>query len=176
MATTMSQTCAWLTPPPCVDHPRRLWYVSHTHTSTARVHVLTPMPPLAPPLSSQSFDLQTISKSDLSFTSTFHAPVDRAEFVGGIVAWFDIEFSFCHKPVTFSTGPKAPYTHWKQTQFILWPGAGVPVSENGGVDGTIICAPLESDPRHLGITIQCACKGAHVGAGDTHVVKRFAME
>ena len=37
--------------------------------------------------------------------------------VHAFLGWFDISFSCCHKPINFSTGPHAKYTHWKQTVF-----------------------------------------------------------
>jgi protein arginine N-methyltransferase 1 len=32
---------------------------------------------------------------------------------------FDVDFSRCHIPTKFSTGPYSKYTHWKQTVFYL---------------------------------------------------------
>ena len=37
--------------------------------------------------------------------------------IHAFLGWFDISFSACHKPINFSTGPQAKYTHWKQTVF-----------------------------------------------------------
>jgi len=37
-------------------------------------------------------------------------PADVHAFLG----WFDCAFRSCHKPVSFSTGPHAKYTHWKR--------------------------------------------------------------
>lgn len=36
-----------------------------------------------------------------------------------LVAYFDIVFADCHKPIAFSTGPRSRSTHWKQTVFYL---------------------------------------------------------
>ena len=77
-----------------------------------------------------TFDLLKVKKSDLAFTAPFRlgvtrkdcpsrgasGPTDRAD-VHALLAWFDVSFSACHKPVSFSTGPHAKYTHWKQTVF-----------------------------------------------------------
>ena len=77
-----------------------------------------------------TFDLLKVKKSDLAFTAPFRlgvtrkdcpsggapGPADRAD-VHALLAWFDVSFSACHKPVSFSTGPHAKYTHWKQTVF-----------------------------------------------------------
>lgn len=62
-------------------------------------------------------DLYTCTTADLAFTSPFTLQVKRDDFVHALVAWFDIEFAACHKPIRFSTGPHTKYTHWKQTVF-----------------------------------------------------------
>lgn len=62
-------------------------------------------------------DLKTVKKEDLAFSSPFEITATRNDFVHAFLAWFDIEFSACHKPIKFSTGPFSRYTHWKQTVF-----------------------------------------------------------
>lgn len=42
--------------------------------------------------------------------------VDIHAFLG----WFDCSFDACHKPVKFSTGPHAKYTHWKVGHCTPW--------------------------------------------------------
>src|SRR5579875_3755184 len=66
-----------------------------------------------------SLDLYTVKPSDLAFTAPFHLSVRRNDFIHALIAWFDIEFTKCHKPIKFSTGPHTKYTHWKQTVFYL---------------------------------------------------------
>jgi len=66
-----------------------------------------------------NLDLNTCTVSDLSFVADFKLVATRDDFVHAIVAWFDIAFEACHKPVRFSTGPHAKYTHWKQTVFYI---------------------------------------------------------
>jgi len=66
-----------------------------------------------------NLDLNTCTVSDLSFVADFKLVATRDDFVHAIVAWFDIGFEACHKPVRFSTGPHAKYTHWKQTVFYI---------------------------------------------------------
>jgi protein arginine N-methyltransferase 1 len=58
------------------------------------------------PCQIKHIDIRTVKKEDLAFT---------ADYVHAFLAWFDIDFSCCFKPVKFSTGPHARYTHWKQT-------------------------------------------------------------
>ena len=41
------------------------------------------------------------------------------DYSKGLTTYFDVEFSQCHLPVTFSTGPFSPITHWRQTSFFL---------------------------------------------------------
>lgn len=64
-------------------------------------------------------DLYTITKEDLDFSSTFEITFNRQDFCHGITAFFDVQFSKCHKPTGFTTAPFADYTHWKQTVFYL---------------------------------------------------------
>lgn len=59
-------------------------------------------------------DLNTIKIEDLTFNAPFELTIDRNDFVHAFVVYFDIDFSACHKPTIFSTGPDADYTHWKQ--------------------------------------------------------------
>ena len=49
----------------------------------------------------------------------FKLTANRSDFVHAIVGYFDIEFGCCHKPIGFSTAPRARSTHWKQTVFYL---------------------------------------------------------
>lgn len=64
-------------------------------------------------------NLNTCTTSDLAFITDFKIAATRDDFIHALVAWFDIGFDACHKPVRFSTGPHAKYTHWKQTVFYL---------------------------------------------------------
>jgi hypothetical protein len=43
----------------------------------------------------------------------------RNDYVHALVGYFDTRFQGLHKPVSFSTGPAARTTHWKQTVFYL---------------------------------------------------------
>ena len=65
------------------------------------------------------FDVKTVTKEELDFDADFSVKVNRSDYCHALVAFFDITFSQCHKPVHFSTGPHAQYTHWKQTVFYL---------------------------------------------------------
>ena len=67
----------------------------------------------------QDIDLYTVKVEDLAFKSDFEIIMKRDDYVHGFVAWFDTWFNACHKPVFFSTGPHAKYTHWKQSLFLF---------------------------------------------------------
>ncbi|CCA78036.1 probable HMT1-hnRNP arginine N-methyltransferase [Serendipita indica DSM 11827] len=110
------------------------------------------------------FDLQTVKKEDLSFTAPFRLQVSRDDYIHAFLAWFDINFSACHKPVGFSTGPHATYTHWKQTVFYTID----PISVVKGdlVEGVLSCAPNERNNRDLDIVIEYELNGE--ATGGTH--------
>ncbi|KAH7133678.1 S-adenosyl-L-methionine-dependent methyltransferase [Dactylonectria macrodidyma] len=69
------------------------------------------------PASVLTLDLYTCTVADLAFSKSFHLDVKRDDFIHALVSWFDIDFTACHKPIRFSTGPHTKYTHWKQTVF-----------------------------------------------------------
>lgn len=104
-------------------------------------------------------DLLTCSKEDLSFSASFTLPARRNDYVHALVAYFDCAFTQLHKPLTFSTGPFAKYTHWKQTVFYLSETLTVCTGEE--VKGTISSAPNDRNPRDLDIHIDLAFEGKH---------------
>jgi type I protein arginine methyltransferase len=60
----------------------------------------------------KEIDIRTVEKSDLTFSVPFELRGTRNDYAHAFLAWFDISFDCCHKPVSFSTGPYAEYTHW----------------------------------------------------------------
>ncbi|CAF3547175.1 unnamed protein product [Fusarium graminearum] len=64
-----------------------------------------------------TLDLYTCTVADLAFQVPFKLSAKRDDFIHALVSWFDIDFTACHKPIRFSTGPHTKYTHWKQTVF-----------------------------------------------------------
>ena len=62
-------------------------------------------------------DLYTVRIEDLAFESSFKITAQRDDYIHAFISYFDIDFSACHKPIHFSTGPHAQYTHWKQVKF-----------------------------------------------------------
>lgn len=68
-------------------------------------------------------DIYTVKVEDLTFTSPFCLQVKRNDYVHALVAYFNIEFTRCHKRTGFSTSEGHV-------------GLG-----RGGKDGTEVCGP-----------------------------------
>ncbi|KAF2115856.1 S-adenosyl-L-methionine-dependent methyltransferase [Lophiotrema nucula] len=98
-----------------------------------------------------TLDLYTVQPKDLAFELPYSIPVRRNDFVHALIAWFDIEFSACHKPIRFSTGPHTKYTHWKQTVFYLQDV--LTVEEGEKITGVLTNKPSEKNHRDLDIKI-----------------------
>jgi protein arginine N-methyltransferase 1 len=105
-------------------------------------------------------DITKVQKSDLAFTAPFRLTAARNDFCHAIVAYFDIEFSKCHKPIHFSTGPRARYTHWKQTVFYL--EDVLSIRQNEVITGNLTCKPNQKNPRDLDITIDYEFNGSNM--------------
>jgi len=105
-------------------------------------------------------DISKVVKEDLTFTSQFKLTASRNDYIHAVVAYFDIEFSKCHKPVYFSTGPRARYTHWKQSVFYL--EDVLSINQNEVISGTLTCKPNVRNPRDLDISIQYDFVGEHM--------------
>lgn len=103
------------------------------------------------PASVLTLDLYTVTSDDLAFSSPFTLQVRRNDFVHALIAWFDIDFTACHKPIRFSTGPHTKYTHWKQTVFYLTDVLTCQESET--IQGTLSSRPNDSNKRDLDIEI-----------------------
>ncbi|TGO39813.1 hypothetical protein BHYA_0047g00170 [Botrytis hyacinthi] len=99
-----------------------------------------------------TLDLYTCTKEDLAFSSPFKLDVRRNDFIHALIAWFDIDFTACHKPIRFSTGPHTKYTHWKQTVFYL--REVLTVEQGEQIVGRLDNKPNEKNPRDLDVKIQ----------------------
>jgi len=64
-------------------------------------------------------DLNTLTLQDLDFISTYRVQFHHNTQVDGLLAWFEVNFSCCHKPLILSTSPKFSSTHWKQVIFYM---------------------------------------------------------
>ena len=98
-----------------------------------------------------TLDLYTVKPADLAFSMPFTLEVRRSDFIHALIAWFDIEFSACHKPIKFSTGPHTKYTHWKQTVFYLRDMLTVEQGEK--IRGVLENKPNDKNRRDLDIKI-----------------------
>ena len=96
-------------------------------------------------------DLYTVTKENLSFHASFSLPCRKADFIHALIAWFDIDFTACHKTISFSTGPHSKYTHWKQTVFYL--REVLTVEDGEYVKGVLSSRPNAKKPRDLDIVI-----------------------
>jgi type I protein arginine methyltransferase len=98
-----------------------------------------------------TLDLNTVTTADLAFRVPFSLRARRNDFIHALIAWFDIEFTACHKPIRFSTGPHTKYTHWKQTVFYLREVLTVEEGEN--LYGELENKPNARNKRDLDIKI-----------------------
>lgn len=57
----------------------------------------------------QEVDIYTVKVEDLTFTSPFCLQVKRNDYVHALVAYFNIEFTRCHKRTGFSTSEAGPW-------------------------------------------------------------------
>lgn len=105
----------------------------------------------------KTIDLLTVKKEELSFCAPFSLACTRKDYVHALLGWFDVAFRCSHKPLTFSTGPHAKYTHWKQTVFYL--GDGIAVDEGDELIGTIDVRPNKRNNRDLDIVIDYKVTG-----------------
>ncbi|KAM9591723.1 LOW QUALITY PROTEIN: protein arginine N-methyltransferase 1 [Morphnus guianensis] len=102
-------------------------------------------------------DIYTVKVEELTFTAPFCLQVKRNDYVHALVAYFNIEFTRCHKRTGFSTSPESPYTHWKQTVFYMEDYLTVKTGEE--IFGTITMKPNAKNNRDLDFTIDLDFKG-----------------
>ncbi|RUS33572.1 hypothetical protein BC938DRAFT_471061 [Jimgerdemannia flammicorona] len=122
------------------------------------------------PYAIKEIDIQTVQKADLSFRAPFTLTASRDDYIHAFIGWFDIGFTACHKPVRFSTGPHAKYTHWKQTVFYTPDTITIKAGET--VQGFLGCRPNKDNPRDLDIEIEYEFQGVN---GSAKEVCHFKM-
>jgi len=96
-------------------------------------------------------DIHTVKKEDLTFDAKWKLTTTRNDYLTAMVVWFDCGFTKIHKPIWLSTGPRAPYTHWRQTVFYLH--EQLTVEEDETIEGTISCKPNAANHRDLDFEI-----------------------
>lgn len=99
-----------------------------------------------------SFDIKTMKKEDAAFSTSFRIQISRKDYVHALVAYFDVLFNDCHKPIGFSTSPRARSTHWKQTVFYL--NDTLIVNPGDAIHVSLSSAPNASNPRDLDIDME----------------------
>jgi protein arginine N-methyltransferase 1 len=98
-----------------------------------------------------TLDLYTCTPADLAFSTPFTLDCRRDDFVHALIAWFDIDFTACHKSIRFSTGPHTKYTHWKQTVFYL--REVLTVQQGEQIRGVLENKPNDKNKRDLDVKI-----------------------
>ena len=106
-----------------------------------------------------SIDLATVTPGDLDFSAKFCLSAARNDYVHALVAYFDCTFSACHKPVSLSTSPRAPYTHWKQT--VLYLDEVLVINAGETLEGEIRVHRNEKNHRDVDIHLSVALDGEH---------------
>lgn len=116
------------------------------------VDTVEPTSIITEPVVFKSLDLKTLKKEDLSFNVPFSLSVTKDDYLHALVAYFDVTFGACHKPISFSTGPQYKYTHWKQTIFYFRKVLMVSKGEN--IKGEISVSPNIANSRNLDIELK----------------------
>jgi len=83
-----------------------------------------------------SFDIMTTHEDKLDFENPFTLTVQRDHTLDGFAIWFDAVFDLkCSHPVTLSTSPSTPETHWKQSLFYL--ATAVQIYDGDTIEGIL---------------------------------------
>jgi protein arginine N-methyltransferase 1 len=117
----------------------------------------------------RTIDLYTVTIPDLSFEVPFELKVIRDDYLHAFVCYFDIEFTACHKKVSFSCGPADPYTHWKQTVFYLHNHLAVRKGEM--ISGKFSLSPNAKNERDLDLKISYKFEGESGNVDTQHFYK-----
>ena len=111
----------------------------------------------------KEFDLQTVRVEDLSFTANFSLDAVRNDYIHALVCYFTVEFSKCHKYCGFSTGPDAPYTHWKQTLFYFdRDEEDIMLQKGERIAGKLALRPNPKNDRDLDFELDFVAQGQNV--------------
>jgi len=111
-------------------------------------------------------DITKIKKEELDFEVPWRLIALRDDFCHAFVAYFDIEFSKCHKKIHFTTSPQSQYTHWKQTVFYL--KDVIQIKKGEEINGKFHCKPNSKNPRDLDIVISFTFKGHYQTISGSH--------
>jgi type I protein arginine methyltransferase len=98
-------------------------------------------------------DLNCVQMEDVGFVNSYTIQFTRKEFMHGLVAWFEVEFAQCHRPIVINTSPREEVTRWKQTVFYLESSQPVDVGEI--MRGTVAVKLRDQCRRELDVKISC---------------------
>jgi protein arginine N-methyltransferase 1 len=102
-------------------------------------------------------DLYSYKNGESNFSAPFTLNVRKQDYVHAIVCYFTVEFTKCHRPTGFSTGPNAEYTHWKQTVFYL--DDYLTVNKGEQVKGSICMSQNARNKRDLDFEFKVSFDG-----------------
>lgn len=108
----------------------------------------------------KEFDLYTVKKENLSFTSNFHLVARDKGSIQGFMTYFNVEFTKCHTKTSFSTSPDSPRTHWMQSIFYVEDN-NIIVKKGEDIFGKFLMNRNQKDDRDLHISIKVAFNGEH---------------
>jgi len=117
-----------------------------------------------------AIDLYTVKVEDLNFDAQVQLPVLRDDHCHALISFFEVEFTKCHRPTGFSTGPHCKRTHWKQTLFYLT--NDLVVSQGTMIDVAMSVRKNLLNKRGLEISIEVNYKGSR---GNTNQKRVYAM-
>jgi len=106
-----------------------------------------------------TIDINTVKAEDLTFKRNWSFKATRNDYMHAFIAWFDVDFTKCHKNITISTSPQRAYTHWKQTVFYM--ENILSVSEGDELKGWLSCKPNAKNPRDLDIDVHIDYDGQY---------------
>jgi protein arginine N-methyltransferase 1 len=123
------------------------------------VDVCDPKQVMSTACSILDIDLYTVTKEELDFESNFKVNITRSDYCHALVAYFTVQFSKTHTKLGFSTGPRADYTHWKQTVFYL----DKPITASLGevMTGHVKVTRNKKNPRDIDIHVTSEYSGEH---------------
>ncbi|XP_059621871.1 protein arginine N-methyltransferase 1 [Phlebotomus argentipes] len=117
----------------------------------ASVEICRPEMIITEPNTIADFNLMTVDTSCYAFAYDFSLRVLRSGVLTSLVGYFDTFFDLPTQLVSFSTGPHAEPTHWKQVVFFL--PTPLPVTSGDTVSGKFQCQRNPQDTRSLLISI-----------------------
>ena len=92
----------------------------------------------------QEVDIYTVKVEDLTFTSPFCLQVKRNDYVHALVAYFNIEFTRCHKRTGFSTSEAG-----RRGAGTVGPATGVARGSPGGLEASDSSSASQPERRVL---------------------------